>query len=727
MTSRCLLIEIRLLDGRYHGQVDWPPSPFRVFQALVAGAYSGRWTAEAEAQRVRKDTAFEWLEGCNAPVIASPHARKARGVEVYVPNNDLDSVGGDPANMAKIRGSRKLFAPHIFDRDVPILYAWPFEDVDRHAVSMCEFAERLHTLGYGIDAAFARAEILPWSDAEMRLLAHGGPIAHPGAAVSGRIQLQCPLPGSLKSLRTRHRSGVTRFQYRDEGSSSSLAFRKAPASLSREVAYEQSSTHLLFDLRRADGTFHVLGIERALELAIAVRDRALLRLRNAFRDKSAEIERSIKGSRESTDADKLQRLRFLPLASIGHAHADMGLRRIAVELPPQCPLRSDDVAWALSGENLSVDRETGEIVNDLPTLVHAEDRGMLEHYGIGEFSTRRWRTITPMALPSGRQMARAGGERLADEQNAVAAVRQALRHAGHSAGGVGIRIQREPFRANGARAEVFAFNRFDARRLVHVELTFDAPKTGSLVLGDGRFLGLGLFSPDREPASMHAFAISEAHASNVPTLTRALRRAVMARVRDTLGLRDWQGLPLFFCGHERDGSPSRVEQHAHLYFVLAPRPVPSLLVIAPHVVHRRTPVNDERQHLWTLDEALVGLRELRVDAGAPLRLATAPRPEPSGSLLGPSYVWVSATDYRSTRHPRSRDDARTWLINDVGTECERRGLPHPAVHIESITAGPRGGLEARLRLTFSVAVSGPILLGRNAHFGLGLFVPTRDA
>ena len=35
--------------------------------------------------------------------------------------------------------------------------------------------------------------------------------------------------------------------------------------------------------------------------------------------------------------------------------------------------------------------------------------------------------------------------------------------------------------------------------------------------------------------------------------------------------------------------------------------------------------------------------------------------------------------------------------------------------------GPRGGLRARIRLTFAVAVDGPILLGQGAHRGEGVF------
>ena len=46
--SRALLLAVRFYEGRYHGHADrfrgaegWPPSPDRLFQALVAAAARG--------------------------------------------------------------------------------------------------------------------------------------------------------------------------------------------------------------------------------------------------------------------------------------------------------------------------------------------------------------------------------------------------------------------------------------------------------------------------------------------------------------------------------------------------------------------------------------------------------------------------------------------------------------------------------------------------------------
>jgi hypothetical protein len=63
------------------------------------------------------------------------------------------------------------------------------------------------------------------------------------------------------------------------------------------------------------------------------------------------------------------------------------------------------------------------------------------------------------------------------------------------------------------------------------------------------------------------------------------------------------------------------------------------------------------------------------------------------------------------------------LLRDVVDECERGGLPRPEPKLLRATAGPTGGIAARLGLRFAVAVTVPILLGRDSHLGSGLFLP----
>jgi len=126
---------------------------------------------------------------------------------------------------------------------------------------------------------------------------------------------------------------------------------------------------------------------------------------------------------------------------------------------------------------------------------------------VGGQAHQRWRTLTPAALPDRAKRrrieptrraaeAKRGAERAAEQLQAAASVVQALRHGEIPARVDSIRVQREPFDANGERAEAFApGTRFQKERLWHVEVLFKEPVAGPLVLGDGRFYALGLMKP----------------------------------------------------------------------------------------------------------------------------------------------------------------------------------------------------------------------------------------
>ena len=169
-----LLFSVRFHDGRYHGAGDWPPSPARLFQALVAGAAKG-----GAIHRYEHD-ALTWLESLAPPAIATPSARDGQSYRNYVPNNDLDAVGGDPARIAGIRTFKQI-RPHLFDANTPLLYCWQFEnDPNGYAHTLVEIAERLYQFGRGVDMAWAQAKILGMKEAEKRLEEYSGTIYRTG-------------------------------------------------------------------------------------------------------------------------------------------------------------------------------------------------------------------------------------------------------------------------------------------------------------------------------------------------------------------------------------------------------------------------------------------------------------------------------------------------------------------------------------------------------------------
>lgn len=739
-----LLIAVRFHDGRYHGRPEWPPSPARLFQALVSGAARGGKLNEEDAR------ALGWLETLQPPVVAAPAMRRGHGFRNFVPNNDLDAVGGDPERIGKIRAP-KLIRPILFDAETPLLFIWGFDDAPdarAHARQICFISERLYQLGRGVDMAWASGEVIDETEADARLAAHGGAV-HRRSETGAGATLAAPGEGSLESLIARHQKMRVRFQTLYESKSSrkepnraGQLFAQPPKPRFREIAYDSPPRRLLFDLVGARTPWR---LDRVVTLTELVRDAAARRLEEGLPGRADMIRNTIIGRRDGDKADLAARVRVTALPSIGHPHADHAIRRVLVEIPANSPLRADSVEWAFSGLEaiaVTIDPETGEVRDEL-TLASAVERGMLAHYGIEAAPARVWRTVTPIALPAARRridpeklrrekaaranapekewVAKKGEERAAEERNAASAAQEALRHAGPDARVNAMRLQREPFEAKGPRAEAFApETRFAKERLWHVEIEFAEPQRGPLVLGDGRYLGLGLLAPAHRADGVLAFAIVDglAEDASAQTLTYALRRAVLARVQEELGA--GKPLPLYFTGHESNGAPSRGGHHAHVAFAydeIARR----LLVIAPHVLERRSPRRDEEQNWRLLAAAMRRFDELRAGPAGKLRLAHLLFDETSDPLFALSRQWRSATAYRVTRH-RDRADPAAALVADIKDECRRLGLPRLDIEVVQTKGVPAVGLTGRARLHFAVAVSGPILIGRDRHFGGGLFV-----
>ncbi|HPM84971.1 MAG TPA: type I-U CRISPR-associated protein Csb2 [Candidatus Anammoximicrobium sp.] len=667
-----------------------------------------------------------------------PRLVDGQSLKNFVPNNDLDAVGGDQRRTGEIR-TQKVFKPRLFDAEVPWLFAWrftPSEGDERQAQRVCSLAEQVYQFGRGIDLAWAWGEVLEDHEVDERLAVYGGLVYRPSVGGEG-IELACPQVGSLRSLSDRHQAFGRRFQALRQGRSVKQLFSQPSKTRFAQVAYESPAIRHVYELREPISESLVAWpLSRVVRLVEAVRDTAVARLRNALPAQQADIERFLVGRKAngSDEGPTELRVRIVPLPSIGFHHVDREIRRLAVEVPPGCPLRADDVRWAMSG----VELVNGEAEPPTSVVVTpATDLSMLKHFGVGEPATRTWRTVTPIALPEPAMRrridparktldAKGGAERAGEQRAAAEAIVQALRHARVPSRAESIRVQREPFEGKGERVELFApGTRFAKERLWHAEITFRTPVAGPLLVGCGRFLGLGLMSPARRCDGVMAFRIVSGltTAGNPIGLTRALRRAVMARVQAVLG--PGVSLPAFFTGHTRDGSIARSETHPHLAFAFDPAGI-RLLIVAPHLMSRRIPTRDESESWATFEEAVGDLSELRAGDAGCLALRQVPIDVGSDPLFRASRHWESATSYDVTRHAKGIGAARA-VAADVVVECQRRGLPVPQVTIIE-THGQRGvGLMGRVSLSFAVAVNGPLLLGKSRHLGGGLFAAKTTA
>src|SRR5258707_6247545 len=126
--SDWLSIAVTFPTGRYHGR-EWPPSPARLFQALLAGVMTGRYREQWEVAR----PVLEWLERQPAPVIVAGEAPATKKYRLAVPNNDMDIAGrewhkGRPFDVASLR-TLKTVTPREIENDggPDVRYLWRAE------------------------------------------------------------------------------------------------------------------------------------------------------------------------------------------------------------------------------------------------------------------------------------------------------------------------------------------------------------------------------------------------------------------------------------------------------------------------------------------------------------------------------------------------------------------------------------------------------------------------
>lgn len=707
MTDTCLVLRVHWHAPRYHGVPEWPPAPARVYQALVAGA-----SAQLAEPAVRD--ALIWLEDQAPPVIGSPRCTRGQQVQVFVPNNDLDARGGDPKHVADLRVSKDV-TPRLLEPDVPAVYVWRFAHGTRHAETLVSIAEGLYQLGRGVDMAWAHASLQTPEQAECLWAAYRGSVSRPSIGDTGGRALACPGPGMFESLERRHQAQQERFVTPRRGKKIHQIFVQPPKVSTVEVAYDSGPRRFVFELRPEGvmDTFGAVAAEDVVGFVQQVRDEAAEALRTGLQGRvdPKAVDAAVIGRRPGDPAliASDRRVRIIPLPSIGHEHVEPHIRRVLVEVPQGGPLRADDVRWACSRVDVGSN-----------AFVEAIDTGMLQRY---LQRAHRWRSVTPIALPTTRRRvdpgrraaeAKSAQERDEEEQQALRELHQALRHAHVDARLVRADVRREPVGGKGNRAEAFAAPpRFPKERLWHVELVFERPVAGPLVLGDGRYLGLGVMAPAPMEAGVRALRIVDgmpAGAEPLP-LAAAFRRAVVARVQRAVGPRG--DVPPWVSGHRPDGEP--MEGHDHLCF-LADLPRRRLLVLDPS--------SEVRPEASKLEDALDGLTDLRAGRAGRLRLSrdavTAEDP-----LFDWGTTWSTVTPYCVQRHARGGRDA--MIERDVVHACVSADLPRPLVKIRKAYGVKGHGVHAELQLDFATPVKGPLVLGRTRHKGGGLFEPSGGA
>jgi CRISPR-associated protein Csb2 len=481
--KKCLVISIRFLGDRYHGRTEngrepeWPPSPLRVFQALVAGV-APRWADVG--LREREVPGLEWLQGLGAPRIIAPISHPGRPVLNYVRENLTD--------VAPDKRDAKFARPTIFRADPLVRYSWWFESCEQplaEAVAHC--ARHCHSLGWGVDMIVGNGEIT-----ESEPVADTGEVWYPEPdPTDGGSILRVPRcstseasPGTLAELRDRYLHSLNRIRAARNpvpplSAFAVVGYRRATDPASRPwtafaILKPDASGNVAFDTARrcrdiAAWIRHVTG-----QVCVGWPFGEVA----AFVQGHDESGSPLKG--DGADA----RFMYLPLPTINSKlNRVESIRRVLIAAPPEFQDRVDWIRRRLPGQELIWNEKIVGLLNILPT-----SDWVLRQY-VGE--SRVWSTVSPVIWP---------GHDDRDARKAEGILRKAFVHAGMSPELVAT-IEDMDWRPVGFRAGLELAHRYRTPdkiqgRQYHVRVRFPHAIRGPLAIGAGRYRGLGVFAAE---------------------------------------------------------------------------------------------------------------------------------------------------------------------------------------------------------------------------------------
>lgn len=416
-------ISIRMLDRTFHGRKDrrlpeWPPSPLRVYQALVAAA-SRMGENRLGVGNIR--SALTWLEQRTTPsLIIAPQAfssspnGKRHGHVLSVPNNVMDIVasawargnlaGIGDADPATHRTMKIVHPTYLLEGDT-IHYLWSLSAHISNEDRVCpdvlaKIANNLTTLGWGIDMAVGYATVM--SDEQVKALPGEQWIPGKEGAEDG---LRVPTSGTLNALIDRHE----RFLRRVRPNGTFDPTPPLPESAFRRIEYRRATDPLwrpvaAFSLLKPDANgFQPFDTVRTgLTLAGMMRHAVTCVTRRAGWPES-KIAAFVLGHGEPKNENHVpvgsRRFAYLPLPSIegrgeGKARVVGSVRRLMLTVFfDDC---QNEITWArraLSGRDL-IDENSGQSAALLSLLPGNEK--MVRCY---VESADTWATVTPVVLP----------------------------------------------------------------------------------------------------------------------------------------------------------------------------------------------------------------------------------------------------------------------------------------------------------------------------------------
>lgn len=481
-----LCIAATFLANRYHGR-EWPPSPARLFQALLAGARTGSyrqyWTIA--------DRALRLLERLPAPEILASGIQPGWSYRVAVPNNDSDKAGrewsaGRPFDSGSIRTMKTVVAlefPRASEGGPHVYYIWKLSEPEPEAVLVRQVASFLHTFGWGIDMAYADSFVLD-EQRRQTLISDSGHSHHiPGG--KGALS-DVPVPGYLDDLTSTYRRYCNRLTA--NGVDPSIrATKYGQQQYQRAGSIEYPSACFLLRQLTDSEKWHAVPWALGMKVAAWMR-RATA---NALREEGYPDE-FVNSYVLGHGDGHTRHMSFVPIPTIRTMHSDGMVRRVMLIEPSD----ADGSITSLLQRKLAPSDLLMLVNGGQPKPVCSlaepqDDDYVLKCYRDPRSLKPLWHSVTPVVL-HGYNSEHGKFSLKKTEQ----LLYQAFEKAGHTRQSItDLSFQPAPFWSGteGALA-IRVPEHLSKWPRYHVAVRFNKPVTGPVLVGIGQHYGIGLFA-----------------------------------------------------------------------------------------------------------------------------------------------------------------------------------------------------------------------------------------
>jgi len=484
-----LSIVARLRDGRYDAaairpsEPEWPPHPARVFCALVASA-----TEDADW------AALTWLEAAGAPQVwASPVEQTAVARSTgFVVINATEGKGGSQTWPGRTNGHRQRTA--VMPADHEFALVWPDAEPDDATLGrLVRLARRVPYLGRSTSSV--ELTVVPdVIDPKPTWTVHR---PAPLGAPDGR-PVRVPYPGYVDTLRAAYGRGDRSWEF--SRSRAYVADMPAtPSTVDADAAGDPVEADAKGRAPSGEGPVAgpyqdllVWGIQRG---RTAISGDRLVAVTGALRRAVlSRVPDPIPALISGHGADGQPHVAYLGLPSVGHEYSDGHLLGLAVAVPRT--LGADDrrtLLRALLGEpdpltNLTV--PWGRPLDLEYRPERTKPWGLVpERWTAGRRGASRWVSVTPVML-----------DRFPKRHHGVAELlARSLVAAGYPEPQAVDILPTTPVQGGIHRPRSATLPEGRPRRpFVHCRIAFATPVVGPVIAGSLRYLGSGLFVPERD-------------------------------------------------------------------------------------------------------------------------------------------------------------------------------------------------------------------------------------